>query len=169
MNRNVIIGIVLVVVVLLFGFMITEPKTAVVENAKPADTNIAVINNNGQVPTETQETKTTSTTVTSSTTLDAHATSTKEKTSATIDYTDGGFVPSSVTVAAGGSVTWTNVSSGPMWVASAPHPAHTDYPGFDELKRVDKGGTYTFTFTKVGTWKFHNHVKASHYGAIIVK
>ncbi len=165
MNRNVIIGIVLVVVVLLFGFIITQSKTAVVESANPKATE-AKVTDNAQVPTETQ---TTSTTVTTTTITDVQATTSKEKMSATIDYTDGGFVPSSVTIAAGGNVTWTNVSSGPMWVASAPHPAHTDYPGFDELKRVEKGGKYTFTFTKAGMWKFHNHVKASDYGAVIVK
>ena len=165
MNRNVIIGIVVVVIVLLFGFMLTERKTTVVENVNPAATNIQATDNT-QTPTETE---TTTTTVTSTTTTDAQAAPAKEKMSATIDYTDGGFVPSSVTIAAGGSVTWTNNSSGPMWVASSPHPAHTDYPGFDELKRVEKGGKYTFTFTKVGMWKFHNHAKASDYGAVIVK
>ena len=165
MNRNVTIGIVLVVVVLLFAFMLMQPKSPAIVSTNPVNADIKVTDNT-QVPTESQ---TTSTTVIATTTADIQATTTKEKMSATIDYTDGGFVPQSVTIAKGGSVTWANVSSGPMWVASAPHPAHTDYPEFDELKRVDKGGKYTFTFTKAGTWKFHNHTKASDYGAVIVK
>ena len=165
MNRNVTIGIVLVVVVLLFAFMLMQPKSPAVVNTNPVNANVNATDNT-QVPTESQ---TTSTTVTSTTTADIQATTTKEKISATIDYTDSGFVPQSVTIAKGGSVTWVNVSSGPMWVASSPHPTHTDYPGFDELKMVDKGGKYTFTFTKSVTWKFHNHTKASDYGAVIVK
>lgn len=163
MNRNIIIGVVVLVIVLLFGFMLTERKTTVVENTNPVATEVTT---NTQIPTETE---TTITTVTSTTTTDAQSAPAKEKMSATIDYTDRGFVPSSVAVAAGGSVTWTNNSSGTMWVASAPHPAHTNYPGFDELKPVEKGGKYTFIFTKVGMWEFHNHTKASDYGAVNVK
>ncbi len=151
-------GIAVVVVVLLFKFILTQPRTVVVQNANPIGSNVGVADNM-RVLTETKATSTT----------DAQATTSKEKMSVTIDYTDGGFIPSSVTIGDGASVTWANVSSGPMWVASAPHPAHTDYPGFDELKRVDSGGKYTFTFTKAGTWEFHNHAKASDYGVVIVR
>ena len=87
---------------------------------------------------------------------------------ATITYSDTGFSPQSLTVKMGTPVTFINNSSGPMWVASAPHPQHTDYPEFNQLKSVEKGGEYTFTFDKVGTWKYHNHMNASSFGSVTV-
>ncbi|MFA5933835.1 MAG: hypothetical protein WC795_01250 [Candidatus Paceibacterota bacterium] len=86
-----------------------------------------------------------------------------------VTYTDNGFSPGVLTVAIGTKVKFINESNGGMWVASAPHPTHTALPGFDEKMAVQKGGTYEYTFTKEGTWKYHNHVSANHYGSIIVK
>ena len=83
-----------------------------------------------------------------------------------ITYSDSGFSPKSVTVKAGTTVKFESVAEAGMWVASAPHPAHTDYPGFDQKQT---GTIYQFTFTKVGTWKYHNHVNTSHTGTIVVE
>ena len=85
-----------------------------------------------------------------------------------VTYTNNGFVPNVLTVNVGTAVTFTNVSVRSMWVASALHPTHQILPGFDELASVAKGGTYTYTFAKVGTWKYHNHVGPSDTGTVIV-
>jgi plastocyanin len=87
----------------------------------------------------------------------------------TIVYSDSGFSPGSITVKVGDTVMFKNDSAGGMWVASAPHPVHTDYPEFDAKKIYNKGEIYSFTFQKVGTWKFHNHVKPSHFGSVTVQ
>lgn len=86
-----------------------------------------------------------------------------------ITYTDSGFSPSSLAIKNGQTVTFKNESTGDMWVASAPHPAHTDYPEFDAKKAYKNSESYSFTFTKVGTWKFHNHTKPSNFGSITVE
>lgn len=88
--------------------------------------------------------------------------------SANVDYTENGFAPKSITVKVGTTVTWTNKGGSPMWVASAVHPTHQELPGFDQLKSVDNGGTYSYTFTKVGNWKYHNHVGPSDTGVVVV-
>jgi len=85
-----------------------------------------------------------------------------------VTFTDTGFAPSPVTVKAGTIVTFVNESSGNMWVASDPHPTHTLLPGFDELKNVTRGGTYEYTFVKVGTWTYHNHPNSSVKGTVVV-
>lgn len=85
-----------------------------------------------------------------------------------VTYSDSGFSPNSVTVKAGTTVTFTNGSSGNMWVASAVHPTHQLLPGFDQLKSVSKGGTYDYTFVKIGTWKYHNHMSPSDTGSVVV-
>ena len=99
----------------------------------------------------------------------------------TVRYTDQGFSPASMTVPVGTTVTWVNQSSGSeMWVAADEHPSHTSYAGtsrsehcpdttntaFDQCAR---GNTFSFTFTKAGTWDYHNHVGSEDRGTIIVE
>src|SRR3990167_585192 len=50
----------------------------------------------------------------------------------TILYTNGGFEPQSPRIPVGTTVEWINVSEKPLWVASDPHPSHTNLPGFDQ-------------------------------------
>lgn len=85
-----------------------------------------------------------------------------------VSYTDTGYLPATLTVKKGTKVTFRNDSSGSMWTASGVHPTHQLLPGFDQLKSVSKGGVYEYTFTKVGTWKYHNHVKTADGGIVIV-
>lgn len=108
------------------------------------------------------------------------ATSTPQvPTSAAVTYGQAGFAPAEVTIKKGGTVTWQNQSGGTMWVASAQHPTHMGYSGtslaqhcddtadtsFDQCKNA---ASYSFTFDKTGTWPYHNHSNASHFGRVIV-
>ena len=100
----------------------------------------------------------------------------------TIVYSDQGFSPASITVTVGTIVTFVNQSSDDMWVASAMHPTHTVYSGtslsqhcpdtdnstFDECKGDVSGSSFSFTFTKEGTWKYHDHLNPTRFGTIIV-
>jgi plastocyanin len=88
----------------------------------------------------------------------------------TVTYDGTSFSPATVTINKGDTVKFTNNSTTTkMWVASAPHPTHTDYPGFDRKAALSQGQSYSFTFTKVGSWKYHNHVKPTSYGTVVVK
>ena len=87
----------------------------------------------------------------------------------TVTYTDSGFSPSTLTIKKGETATFKNMTPGNMWVASSPHPAHTDYPEFDAKREVAPGETYQFTFAKTGNWKYHNHVNLGKYGTIVVQ
>lgn len=93
----------------------------------------------------------------------------QSKTVPTVEYSSQGFSPQTVTIKSGMTVTWTNKNADGMWVASDPHPTHTDYPGFDALKSIPTDGTYSFTFTKTGTWGYHNHLNPSQKGTVIVQ
>ena len=66
-------------------------------------------------------------------------------------------------------MTWINRGAAPAWPASAFHPTHLLYPGFDALRGLNAGESYSFTFDKVGSWKYHNHLSPSFTGAIIVE
>lgn len=86
-----------------------------------------------------------------------------------VTYTDSGFSPKTITIKKGDSITFVNQSSGDMWVASNPHPVHTDYPAFDEKASVQKGGSWSFTFGQAGTWGYHNHKNPSSSGTVVVE
>ena len=86
-----------------------------------------------------------------------------------VTYTDSGFSPSTLTIKKGGTVTFKNTASDDMWIASNPHPAHTNYPGFDAKRKIAPGETYQFTFTKTGSWGYHNHLNPSEGGTVIVQ
>lgn len=84
-------------------------------------------------------------------------------------YTDSGFSPNKLEISVGSIVIFKNESSDLMWVASAPHPTHTNYPAFDAKKGYEKDIDYSFTFDKAGEFKYHDHLNPSRFGAIIVK
>lgn len=91
------------------------------------------------------------------------------KLEAKVAITAGGtFAPATLTVKKGTKVTWTNEGNRPVWPASAPHPVHTDYPGFDAGTDLRKGDSWSFTFDKVGSWNYHNHLLPSTTGTIVV-
>ncbi len=90
-------------------------------------------------------------------------------TGATVRYTNSGYEPRELRITAGETVTFINESDDTVWTASAPHPAHTNYPGFDELKASNPGESYSFTFTETGAWRYHNHVNPGQMGSIIVE
>lgn len=99
-----------------------------------------------------------------------------------VTYTDEGYSPKSVTIPVGATVTFVNQSSKNMWVASARHPEHTVYSGtsltqhcpdtagtaFDQCAGGAPGSSYSFTFTKTGEWKYHDHIDATRFGSVTV-
>ena len=86
-----------------------------------------------------------------------------------VTYVDGRFDPEVIgPIAPGTSVTFINESDEDIHVASADHPTHTVLPGFNSNSSIAPGGEYTFTFEDVGTWEYHNHLRSSQTGSVIV-
>src|SRR3989344_4424364 len=81
---------------------------------------------------------------------------------------NGNFSPSEAKIKKGGTVTWVNKGQNPVWPASNPHPIHTDYPGFDASRGLANGESYSFTFDKVGSWGYHNHLNPGMRGEVKV-
>lgn len=102
--------------------------------------------------------------------------------SATVTYDGNSFSPASVTIGKGGTVKFVDTSGSSMWVASGQHPTHTLYdgtsasehcvPGYTGPAPFDQCGTgasFSFAFTKVGTWGYHDHRNAGAFGEVIVQ
>jgi len=89
-----------------------------------------------------------------------------------IIYTDDGFSPSSTTVASGDAIIWKNDSSGTVQVGSANHPTHTinqEITGNEFVIELAPGESKSVSVTKVGSWGYHNHLKPSLTGEIVVE
>ncbi|OIO80355.1 hypothetical protein AUJ84_03880 [Candidatus Pacearchaeota archaeon CG1_02_32_132] len=94
-----------------------------------------------------------------------------------------GFVPNTLTINSGDTITWINENTAGSWPASDVHPTHTSYPGsakskcgtseqsmiFDACGGLKEGESYSFTFDEVGSWNFHDHLKPNWVGTVIVK
>lgn len=87
----------------------------------------------------------------------------------TVSLTAGGLTPASLSVRVGDSVSLRNDSNVMFWPASDPHPAHTMCPGFDALRGLANGESYTLTFTKAQTCGYHNHLDPATRGTITVR
>lgn len=100
-----------------------------------------------------------------------------------VSYTDSGYSPSTLRITVGETVIFESESSRKMWTASAVHPVHRAYPGsdiskcgtqeaeniFDECTGHATGEMWSFTFNNAGEWEYHNHLRPSHTGKIIVE
>ncbi len=74
------------------------------------------------------------------------------------------FSPSTLTVKAGTTVTWTNQDSVPHSVV-----ADTGAPVTFASGTVSSGGSYTFTFAQAGSYPYHCSIHPSMKGMIVVQ
>jgi plastocyanin len=79
-----------------------------------------------------------------------------------------GFTPANHTLAPGSTVTWIAVDDTRPFVASNPHPIHTDQPGL-QSGTMRMGETFSYTFTNAGSWGYHDHNSSSNGGVITIK
>lgn len=90
----------------------------------------------------------------------------KEETVVTV--TKNAFNPQSVTVKAGTKVVWKNESGAMANVSSAIHPTHQVYPSLN-LDNFVNDSQVSLVFDKPGTYKYHDHLRPSLTGTVVVK
>lgn len=162
------LAIIIVIIVIAGGYLLFARKA----QAPTAEQNPATQNTGNSAPLET--TNPAAATTATNPPAAGHA--------VTVTFTANGFSPKTVNVKKGDTVMFVNSSSEQMWVASNPHPIHSGYSGttvdqhcpdtqgvaFDECTAVGAGGTYSFTFQKVGSWGYHNHIDHGMTGTVVV-
>lgn len=172
MNKNIIIAVV-VIIVIVGGFFLFTNRAEAPEGQLP-------INTSENTPPETDTVMAESEDDTNASQEDVSTLPDEQDPSVTVvTYTDDGFDAESVTISKGDTVRFLNESSGRMWVGADIHPTHSLYPiksdsdclgsSFDQCRASVNGESWEFTFTEVGEWRYHNHVRASKRGTVIVK
>ncbi len=183
MNKNVLIGLGALVLILVGGFIFLRQRQSTTLTPElpqlipqlptevPTPPEVFPT-----VPTETQTSAETPT----ETPISTPTPTTQEF---VVRITNTGFEPSILEVPKGAKVTFVNESSNPSWPASAVHPTHRVYPGsgiekcgtpeqeriFDACRGLGKGESWSFVFNEVGEWGYHDHLNPSLRGKIIVK
>lgn len=76
---------------------------------------------------------------------------------AIVYISETGVVPQNIRIKKGGQITFYQVDSSWHDIASGPHPTHTKYPPLN-IGFLKQGQSYTVTFTKSGTFGFHDHL-----------
>lgn len=157
MNQGVVWGIVIVLILVGVGLFMWRSTTPTEEG--PLPTLGATVS-----PSPALVSPGTGVTVSPST-----AAETSPVAEATISVDETGFSPKTITVKAGTKVTFVNNGQAPHWPASALHPTHQVLPGFDALRGLATGETYSFTFTKTGSWNYHDHLNPQFFGTLVVE
>ena len=100
-----------------------------------------------------------------------------------IEISASGFRPSVLEINQGDGVVFLNRDGSLHWPASDVHPTHRVYPGsdinkcgsasereriFDSCHGLNQGERYSFVFNEIGNWRYHDHLRASLQGMIIV-
>ena len=83
-----------------------------------------------------------------------------------IEFKNGTYTPSEITIKQYQKVTFINQSDTDIWPASNIHPTHQIYPQFDPQKPVKPNQSWSFTFDRVGTLRFHDHLSPQITGII---
>jgi plastocyanin len=93
-------------------------------------------------------------------------------TDATITITPTGVNPTSVTINAGGRITWINSDTVAHQPSSDPHPLHTDCPGLNVNVLNPSQQATTAALTTRRTCGFHDHLNdtvANLRGTVIIQ
>lgn len=86
----------------------------------------------------------------------------------TMKMSDSAYAPQSITVKRCTKVTFKNDSTSDRWPASDLHPTHGIYPEFDPQIEVPVGKSWSYVFSKIGNWRYHDHLNPIIRGKITV-
>lgn len=86
-----------------------------------------------------------------------------------VAITSNGFMPQTITVKAGGSVTWVNEDNVSHQVNSAVHPTHQAYPPLNAVGLIKAGESKPLAFPDAGSFKYHDHLNPSLTGTVVVE
>lgn len=176
MNRNYIVGVVIIGVALYAGFLFGQKSAtaptqdvATTDSTTPQAINVATTSTAKPAVPKKTTTKTTQTGTAKITTSVAVTAPTMTKDgSYIVYYTASGFTPPAIEIKVGKAVHFVNDSNKAMSITSM-EPNIQSYGELNQGKTVGRGGTYDFMFLKAGAWKYMNRNNPLDTGVIVVK
>ncbi len=86
-----------------------------------------------------------------------------------VELTNDGFIPETVTIKRGGAVRWANNSTDEkVSVNSDDHPTNQKYPELN-LGEIPKGSTVMHIFSQPGEYTYHDYFHPERKGTVIVE
>lgn len=143
-SRNIVIGIVVVLLVLVGWYYIQSQKPKAPQTPAP------------QAQPETTPATTS-------------ASPAEEVEKNVVKISSSGFAPQNITIKVGESVTWVNEDSEDHQVQSAVHPTHQLYPPLNSVGLIKSGEKKSLSFPEAGTYKYHDHLNPSLTGSVTVQ
>ena len=86
-----------------------------------------------------------------------------------VELSNDGYSPKDLTIQKGETVKFTTTRDKHFWPASSLHPSHRIYPDFDPQEAIAAEESWSFTFKKVGNWRYHDHISPYFTGEIEVR
>ena len=153
MNRNLLIGLIVVVLVI-GGVVLVQNSSQDQVVSTTADIQESPGDSSEVMEGESTESDT------------GDSMTTGEESSITL--TEDGFSPREITIKAGDKVVWVNNSGARATVDSSVHPTHRDYPKLN-LGIFEDGEEHSLVFDEAGTYNYHDHLNASKFGTVVVE
>lgn len=92
------------------------------------------------------------------------------KQQAEVSITSGGFVPATLAITKGTTVTWKNADNARHQIASEPYPSRSNLEGLFSVEPLNTGDTYSYTFNEAGTFNYLDQLNPYKVkGVVIVK
>lgn len=146
MSRNTVVAVVVVLVLIIGVWFLTRPAQQVIQ--APQATNAPISTDSASPSIATSD-----------------ATITEQN---LVNIFSNGFIPKSITIKLGDTITWTNVDTENHNVSSDNHPTHLLNP-FLNLGMIKPSESKTLTPQKAGTFTYHDHLNPSLTGSITVQ
>jgi plastocyanin len=159
MNKNILIGLVVVLLVIGGVVMVQNRSNDQVAN-NTSDTQ--------EAPTDTSVVEEESVNENDAMVRDDAVNNSATEDVVTVTLTDEGFSPQEITVKAGSKVVWKNNSGDSATVDSSVHPTHRDHPELN-LGNFEDGEEHSLVFEEPGTYRYHDHLNASRFGTVVVE
>lgn len=87
---------------------------------------------------------------------------------ASVEITADGFVPQTIRVKKGDTITWTNKDTQPHQTASDPYPANDGQVVLNSQEALAEGESYTATFENIGTFTYHDELNPTGFKATVI-
>lgn len=143
-NRNLVIGVIVVLVILVGWYFLQSQKPQAPAPAPQV------------IPQEEEEA-----------TKEAEAED-EDMEEEVVTVGSTGFSPKEISIKVGEEVSWMNEDRAVHTVNSAVHPTHQVYPPLN-LGNIQTGGKVSLSFPEAGTYKYHDHLNPSFTGSVIVE